>query len=677
MSHKRWIVADADKEKASMLSEKLNIDPFIAFLLVSRGIDDELSMSDFLSDSCAFTSPYSLKDMDKAVSRINKALDNCEKICIYGDYDCDGVTSTALLYTFFESMGADVTYFIPNRLIDGYGMNNNAIDEIKSRGTNLIITVDNGISAVDEAEYIYSLGMELIITDHHLVGDILPKACAVINPHRKENKLKFRDFAGVGVAFKLACALYDGDAGEMLEQYADLVALGTIGDVVALKSENRDFVKAGLELINNGSRIGIEALREAAGNADNELTAVDAAFQLCPRINAAGRMDTASKALELLICDDYEQAHFKAQQLNIENNHRHEVEKNIADDIAIAVSDNPELVEDRVIVIAGRNYHRGVIGISASHVVSLYGKPAVIIGIHDDGSCTGSARSVDGFNIFDAISSCSDLLTHFGGHPLAAGLGLSESDIHIFRQRINEYAAKMYPVMPEQVLKLDCKLSPFYLNTDLVDNLMQLEPYGAGNSQPIFGLFNVKLMSVTSIGDGKHIRFEVEKKGRSFKIVKFQTAQEDFPYKNGDMLDIAIKISKNYYKGRYYLSICAQDIRLNATDDDKYFREKSSFELFRLGDYAQDGIYPDRNVFALLYRFLKQSEGWQYGFDDLYFAMGQSITYAQLYFALETLCQAGLISRDGRKILLNKTEGKANLENTNIIKTLKGRLNIE
>lgn len=677
MSHKRWIVADADKEKASMLSEKLNIDPFIVFLLVSRGIDDELSMSDFLSDSCAFTSPYSLKDMDKAVSRINKALDNCEKICIYGDYDCDGVTSTALLYTFFESMGADVTYFIPNRLIDGYGMNNNAIDEIKSRGTNLIITVDNGISAVDEAEYIYSLGMELIITDHHLVGDILPKACAVINPHRKENKLKFRDFAGVGVAFKLACALYDGDAGEMLEQYADLVALGTIGDVVALKSENRDFVKAGLELINNGSRIGIEALREAAGNADNELTAVDAAFQLCPRINAAGRMDTASKALELLICDDYEQAHFKAQQLNIENNHRHEVEKNIADDIAIAVSDNPELVEDRVIVIAGRNYHRGVIGISASHVVSLYGKPAVIIGIHDDGSCTGSARSVDGFNIFDAISSCSDLLTHFGGHPLAAGLGLSESDIHIFRQRINEYAAKMYPVMPEQVLKLDCKLSPFYLNTDLVDNLMQLEPYGAGNSQPIFGLFNVKLMSVTSIGDGKHIRFEVEKKGRSFKIVKFQTAQEDFPYKNGDMLDIAIKISKNYYKGRYYLSICAQDIRLNATDDDKYFREKSSFELFRLGDYAQDGIYPDRNVFALLYRFLKQSEGWQYGFDDLYFAMGQSITYAQLYFALETLCQAGLISRDGRKILLNKTEGKANLENTNIIKTLKGRLNIE
>lgn len=677
MSHKRWIVADADKEKASMLSEKLNIDPFIAFLLVSRGIDDELTISDFLSDSCAFTSPYSLKDMDKAVSRINKALDNCEKICIYGDYDCDGVTSTALLYTFFESMGADVTYFIPNRLTDGYGMNNNAIDEIKSRGTNLIITVDNGISAVDEAEYIYSLGMELIITDHHLVGDILPKACAVINPHRKENKLKFRDFAGVGVAFKLACALYDGDAGEMLEQYADLVALGTIGDVVALKSENRDFVKAGLELINNGSRIGIEALREAAGNADNELTAVDAAFQLCPRINAAGRMDTASKALELLICDDYEQAHFKAQQLNIENNHRHEVEKNIADDIAIAVSDNPELVEDRVIVIAGRNYHRGVIGISASHVVSLYGKPAVIIGIHDDGSCTGSARSVDGFNIFDAISSCSDLLTHFGGHPLAAGLGLSESDIHIFRQRINEYAAKMYPVMPEQVLKLDCKLSPFYLNTDLVDNLMQLEPYGAGNSQPIFGLFNVKLMSVTSIGDGKHIRFEVEKKGRSFKIVKFQTAQEDFPYKNGDMLDIAIKISKNYYKGRYYLSICAQDIRLNATDDDKYFREKSSFELFRLGDYAQDGIYPDRNVFALLYRFLKQSEGWQYGFDDLYFAMGQSITYAQLYFALETLCQAGLISRDGRKILLNKTEGKANLENTNIIKTLKGRLNIE
>lgn len=677
MSHKRWIVADADKEKASLLSEKLNIDPFIAFLLVSRGIDDELSAADFLSSSCAFSSPYSLKDMDKAVSRINEALENDEKICIYGDYDCDGVTSTALLYTFFESLGADVIYFIPNRLTDGYGMNMSAIDKIKAQGTDLIITVDNGISAIDEAEYIYSLGMELIVTDHHQVGDILPRACAVVNPHREDNSIRFRDFAGVGVAFKLACAVYDGEIEEMLEQYADLVAIGTIGDVVALKGENRGLVKAGLALINSDSRIGIAALRAAAGNADNALNAVDIAFQLCPRINAAGRMDSADKALELLICDDYEDARFKAEQLNLENTHRHEVESNIIDDIKQTISDNPSLADERVMVIAGRGYHHGVIGIVASHIVTAYGKPAIIIGIDDDGKCTGSARSVDGFNIFEAISSCGDLLTHFGGHPLAAGLGIDENNIDLFRQRINSYAMDICPVMPAQSIKLDCKLSPFYLNTDLVDNLASLEPYGADNPQPIFGLFNVTLMSVTPIGDGKHIRIEVQKKGQNFKIVKFRTTADAFPYKKDDRIDLAISVSKNLFKGRYYLSIRCEDVRLNGIDDDKYFDEKSDFELFRLGKAAKGNVYPDRACLAAIYRFLKQNNGWLYSFDDLYFALGQNISYARLFYALETFSEAGLITLDGERIIINKAEGKADLDNTNVIKTLKGRLNIE
>lgn len=677
MAHKKWIVADADKEKASLLSEKLNIDPFIAFLLVSRGIDDELSVSDFLSESCAFTSPYSLADMDKAVKRINKALDNNEKICIYGDYDCDGVTATALLYTFFESMGADVTYFIPNRLTDGYGMNMSAIDKIKSLGTDLIVTVDNGISAVKEAEHIYSLGMELIVTDHHQIGDTLPKACAVINPHREDNKIKFHDFAGVGVAFKLACAVYDGDVAEMLEQYADLVAIGTIGDIVPLKSENRGLVRTGLKLINSNSRIGVNALRRAAGNDENELSSVDVAFQLCPRINAAGRMDTANIAVELLICDDYDEARFKAEQLNLENIHRHEIETNIAEDIREIIDKNPSLIEDRIIVIAGRNYHHGVIGIAASNIVSVYGKPSIIIGIDDDGKCTGSARSVDGFNIFEAISSCSDILTHFGGHPLAAGLGIDENNIDLFRERINDYAREKYPVMPPQTLRLDCKLSPFYLNIDLVDNLTSLEPYGAENSQPVFGLFNVRLMSVTSIGDGKHIRIEVQKKGQNVKVVQFNISAEDFPYKAGDMLDLAVKVSKNYFKGKYYLSVRSVDIRLNGIDDDKYFLQKSDYELFKLGYNGKNNLLPRREDFALIYRFLKQNNGWKYSFDDLYFALGQAVSYGQLSFALDAFCEAGLITFEGESVILNKTEGKADLDNTNVMKTLKGRLSIE
>ncbi len=677
MSHKKWIVADADKEKASVLSEKLNIDPFLAFLLVSRGIDNELCASDFLSDSCVCTSPFSLKDMDKAVERITLALESDQKICIYGDYDCDGVTSTALLYSFFESIGADVIYYIPNRLTDGYGMNFGAIDYIKSQDVDLIVTVDNGISSFDEADYIYSLGMELIVTDHHQIGDRLPRAYAVVNPHREDNDIDFRDFAGVGVAFKLACAIDGGDVEEMIALYADLVAIGTIGDIVPLVSENRGLVRAGLELINMNVREGINALRIAAGNDDRELTATDVAFQLCPRINAAGRMDHAKKAVELLISEDYNDAKFKAQQLNDNNIYRHEVETDIIDAIHSKIAEEPALVEDRVIIIDGRNFHHGVIGIVASNIVSAYGKPAMIIGVDDDGEGTGSARSIDGFNIYDAIASCSDMLTHFGGHPLAAGFGIREEDIPQFRKKINEFAKANYPVMPPETLHIDCKLSPFYLDTDLVDNLKVLEPYGAKNPEAVFGLFNVELVNVTPIGDGKHIRIEVQKKGRKFKVVKFKTSMDEFAYKQGDFIDLAVKVSKNIFKGKYYLSIRAVDIRKSKIDDDIYFNQKSDYELFKLRLNNKTEMYPTREIFAVIYKFLKKNNGWQYSFDDLYFALEQRVPYGTLKFAIEAFEQAGLLVVNNDKIILKQVAEKAVLENTQVMITLKGRLNIE
>lgn len=674
MSHKKWIVADADKDKASLLSEKLNIDPLLAFLLVSRGIDDELTASAFLSDANAYSSPYSLKDMDKAVSRINLALEQGERICIYGDYDCDGVTATALLYSFFESIGADVTYYIPNRLSEGYGMNTTAIDKIKAMGTDLIITVDNGISAVNEAEYIYSLGMQLIVTDHHQIGDALPRAEAVVNPHRSDNSIRFRDFAGVGVAFKLACAVYDGEIDELLEQYADLVAIGTIGDVVSLRDENRSLVKAGIELINSGSRIGLSALRREAGSSDDYMTASDIAFQLCPRINAAGRMDEPSKALELLICDDYDEAALRAAQLNEENVHRHQVESNILDDIKSSIALDKSLASDRVIVIAGKGYHHGVIGIVASHIVSLYGKPAIIIGIDEEsGECTGSARSIDGFNIFEAISACSDYLTHFGGHPLAAGLGLSEDNIDNFRAAINNYAKNKYPIMPPQTLQIDMKISPFYLDVNLVDSLELLEPCGADNVQPVFALFNMMLENIASIGDGKHVRLEVSKKGKIFKIVKFRTSADEIPYSVGDRIDLAVKISKNLYKGKYYLSIRAVDIRRNGIDDDKYFTEKADYELFRLGGKCHTQQYPARDACSAVYRLLRQKNGFGGSVDDLYFSLGQSVTYGQLCYALDAFCEAGLITIND-SITVNQVSGKADLENTTVLRSLKGRI---
>ncbi len=675
MSYKKWVIADGDKEKASVLSEKLNLDPLVAFLLVSRGIDNQLTASDFLSPGCAFSSPFSLKDMDKAVERINRALDENEKICIYGDYDCDGVTSTALLFTFMESLGADVTYFIPNRLTDGYGMNRDAIDRIKQQGTALIITVDNGISSFDEAEYIYSLGMELIVTDHHQIGDRLPKACAVINPHREDNHIRFRDFAGVGIAFKLACAVYGGEVEDMLEQYADLVAIGTIGDIVSLKDENRGLVKAGLKLINEDSRISIAALKRAAGSEDSYMGAGDVAFQLCPRINAAGRMDNPDKALELLLCDDYEQARFMAQQLNTENAHRHEVESNMVDDIKLQIEQNPSLAGQRVIVVKGANYHKGVIGIAASHIVENYSKPSIVISTDDDGNAIASARSVEGFNIYEAISSCSDLTTHFGGHPLAAGFGLKSCDIDLFRKRINEYAKNKYPVMPVETLHIDCRISPFYLTTDFADNLAVLEPYGADNPKPLFGLYNMTLCSVTPIGDGKHIRIEAQKKGKIFRIVKFGVREDEFPYRQGDILDFAVRISKNFYKGKYYISICAVDIRKNGMDENTFFAEKSDYQLFVAGEKNKTKMYPDRAACSAVYRFIRDNNGWNFSYDDLYFCL-KGVTYGQMRFALDAFCEAGLISAD-KKITVNPVSQKADLENTGVMKALKGRLEIE
>lgn len=673
MSYKKWVIEAADKEKASALSEKLNIDPFLSYLLAVRGINDELSVSEFLSDSVRLVSPFLFADMDKAVSRINLAVEGNEKICIYGDYDCDGVTSTALLFTFLESMGADVTYFIPDRLKDGYGMNCKAIDEIHSWGTDLIVTVDNGISAINEAEYIYSLGMELVVTDHHQIGEILPKAEAVVNPHREDNKILFRDFAGVGVAFKLVCAMYDGDTDDLLEQYADLVTIGTIGDVVPLVGENRSLVKSGLSLINNDTRIGLSALKELAGSKERELTAGDVAFQICPRINAAGRMDKASIAVELLMTDDYEIAKVRAQQLCDENEHRHQVENNISEDIENQIRENPSLANDRVIVIDGKGYHKGVIGISASHISEVYSKPAIVIGVDENGDGTGSARSIEGFNIFEAISSCEDLLTHFGGHPLAAGLGINSSDIPKFRRRINEYAEKYYSVMPVETLNIDCKLSPFYLTVDLVDSISRLEPYGEKNKQPIFGIFNMTLCSVAPIGDGRHIRIEASKKGKIFRIVFFKITADEFPYKQGDVLDFAVRISKNLYKGRYYLSIQAVDVRKSGSDFDKFFIEKSDYQLFLLGDKNKTSLYPERNECSVIYKFLKQNGGWKYTAEDLYFALEQKVTYGQLCYALDAFEEAGLISRNNC-ITINKVSGKTDLDSTNVLKILKGRL---
>lgn len=674
MAIKKWVIRQADKERASQISEKFNIDPFVAFLMVSRGIVDDIDVVNFMTDEFMLSSPFDMADMDEAVFTVSEAIENGDKICVYGDYDCDGVTSTTLLVDFLRSKGADVCYYIPSRETEGYGLNNSAIDEIARWGVNLIITVDNGISAFDEAEHIYELGMSLVVTDHHQLTDgKLPRAEAVVNPHREDNAMDFRDFCGVGVAFKFAVAMDEDNVEDVVERYIDLVAIGTIADVMPLKEENRAFVRRGLQKLNNNPR---KSLAPLIKRNSNEITSQDIAFQICPRINAMGRMGDAKRAVEFLLCDDAAQAVSACNSLDEENANRQQVEQEIIEDVKKQIKKNPRLVASPVIVVAGKGYHHGVIGIVAAHILEKYGKPTFVIGIDENGIARGSARSVEGFNIFEALSACSDDMIQFGGHPLAAGITLKEDMIEKFSADINEFAIKNYPVMPQVELTLDFKLAPSYLNLNLVDSLSVLEPYGAGNSQAVFGIYKLRLLGVTPLSEGKHIRLDLQKKDTKIRVVKFSTPYDDFPYKPGDELNLAVKVSKNAYNGKMYLSVQALDIRLSSLDEDKYFAEKSVYDLYRYTGKVDESLYPTREDCAFVYKYLKKNNGYPYSLENLYFRLQDNITYGKLMFALKAFSQGGLINYK-KGITLNTVKEKVNLEETPILKALKGRLNIE
>ena len=675
MAFKKWVVRSAEKERACALSEKFNIDPFVAFLMVSRGITDDIEALNFLSTDFLMSSPFDFADMEAAVETVYESVESGEKICIYGDYDCDGVTATTLLVDFLKSKGADVCFYIPSREAEGYGMHNEAVEEIASWGVKLIITVDNGINAFEQARRVYELGMKLVVTDHHqLTDDKLPKAEAVVNPHRKDNSLEFSDFCGVGVAFKLAVAMDEDNADEIVDKYIDLVAVGTIADVMPLVDENRAIVRLGIKKFNSSPRAVFKPF--VVANGEKGFNCTDIAFRICPRINAMGRMGDAKRAVELLLSENEQESTGAFNELNEENAHRQSVEQSIIEDVEKKLAKDKRLASRPVIVVAEKGYHHGVIGIVSAHITEKYGKPSFVIGIDENGIARGSARSIEGFNIFEAISACSDDLVQFGGHPLAAGITLKEDMIDKFRQDINEFAIENYPVMPQSELIIDMKLSPAYLNVELADSLCVLEPYGAGNPNVVFGIYKMTLLGVTPIGEGKHIRLELQKKNTKIRAVKFSQTVEDFPYSSGDVLDLAVRIGKNYYNGKTYLSVHIVDVRLSSSDEEKYFSEKSIYELYLSTGKADKSLYPEREDCSVVYKYLKQNGGYNYTARDLYFRLQSSITYGKLMFALKAFNQAGLINIQ-KKITLNQPKQKVDLESTDILKTLKGRIESE
>lgn len=675
---RKWEVRPLDKERAAAFAQTYGVPFFLAMLMNIRGLDDAAHLREFLGEGEPLSDPFLLKDMDKAAARITRAVDNMEKIAVYGDYDADGATSTAMLYSYLETRGADVIFYIPQREGEGYGMNIGAVEYLKEQGVSLIVTVDNGISSVQEVARANELGIDVVVTDHHRPQEILPDAVAVVDAYRPDDTSPYKHFSGVGIAFKLLMALEDGagDVEDLLEAYSDLAAIGTIGDIVPLTGENRTLIRAGLERLSQSDRPGVQALLENAGVAGKALTSTNVAFTLVPRINATGRMGAPERAVRLLISGYEEEAEVLSEEICADNEERRRVEAEIAE-AAFADIEAKGYMKDRVVVVDGENWHHGVIGIVASRVTERCGKPCMIIS-RGETEAKGSGRSIEGFSLFEAICACGDLLIKFGGHPMAAGITLKPENIEAFRKRINQYAAEHFPQMPTQTVTLDCKLNPAALSVSMAQSLTQLEPFGNGNPQPVFGLFNMELSNVTPVGGGGHLRLTLEKNGAVITAMRFNTKPEELPYHIGDKIDLAVQLEAREFRGQPSLTVIVRDMKFAAFNTEKNIASLASFEKWQRGEVlsAEDKnrLYPDRACLAAIYRALRTVNGKETDQVRFVSQFGKDMTLGLFKTALLVFEERGLvhseIADDTFTATLIETSGKTDITRSPVLLAL-------
>lgn len=675
---RKWEVRPLDKERAAAFAQTYGVPFFLAMLMNIRGLDDAAHLREFLGEGEPLSDPFLLKDMDKAAARITRAVDNMEKIAVYGDYDADGVTSTAMLYSYLETRGADVIFYIPQREGEGYGMNMGAVEYLKEQGVSLIVTVDNGISSVQEVARANELGIDVVVTDHHRPQAILPDAVAVVDAYRPDDTSPYKHFSGVGIAFKLLMALEDGagDVEDLLEAYSDLAAIGTIGDIVPLTGENRTLIRAGLERLSQSDRPGVQALLENAGIAGKALTSTNVAFTLVPRINATGRMGAPERAVRLLISGYEEEAEVLSEEICADNEERRRVEAEIAE-AAFADIEAKGYMKDRVVVVDGENWHHGVIGIVASRVTERCGKPCMIIS-RGETEAKGSGRSIEGFSLFEAICACGDLLIKFGGHPMAAGITLKPENIEAFRKRINRYAAEHFPQMPTQTVTLDCKLNPAALSVSMAQSLTQLEPFGNGNPQPVFGLFNMELSNVTPVGGGGHLRLTLEKNGAVITAMRFNTKPEELPYHIGDKIDLAVQLEAREFRGQPSLTVIVRDMKFAAFNTEKNIASLASFEKWQRGEVlsAEDKnrLYPDRACLAAIYRALRTVNGKETDQVRFVSQFGKDMTLGLFKTALLVFEERGLVHSeivdDTFTAALIETSGKTDITRSPVLLAL-------
>ena len=695
------------------LARDTGLSEIMARLLYTRGYPTAQKVISFLrQEESQFHDPYSLLDMSLAVERVFAALEKGEKIAIYGDYDVDGVTSVSLLYLYLKELNAEVEYYIPSRTKEGYGISKSALEVLKAHGVTLMITVDTGITAMDEIEYAKALGIDTVVTDHHECRAELPKACAVVNPHRMDDPYPFKELAGVGVVFKLISALeiekcrIGGESAEdgirrICAKYADLVSIGTIADVMPIVDENRLIVSYGLRLIENTKRPGLRALIEAASGGKSlkkrKINSGFIGFVIAPRMNAAGRVSDASIAVELLLTENKESAKRLADQLCELNLARQVEENRIAEQAYQQIEETLDGENNRVIVIENDTWQQGIIGIVSSRITERYGLPSILISF--DGSTQGeptmndlgkgSGRSVKGLNLVEALTACEDLLVRFGGHELAAGLTVQRCNIDAFRKRINRYAEEQLGDEPLcMTLDADCEVETKDLTMQLAHDISALEPFGVANPVPVFVLRGARLLRVIPMGGGKHIKLVLEKDGVELTAVWFGVSPLRLPFELMEEVDVMFQLNINEFQGMVSLQLLVQDMQLSEHFESSYESEKRLYDEIKQGAAfsPEDDVIPTRDDMAVVYKFLRREYRSGHSVFTLRRLLAQlrmqgfeEIRYTKLKFIIrimQELLVCGVTETDTDHYVFEfyDSTAKTNIEKSSILHKLKKQL---
>ena len=689
-----WSIGEYDKNCVSNLMQELSLKEFLTKVLVAKGFDTPEKANEYLNSNInSLADPFLLKDMEKAVNKIKSSVSSKEKIMIYGDYDVDGITSVAALWRYLTFKGANVCYYIPERVNEGYGLNTAAIKKFAADGVKLIITVDSGITAHEEIAYAASLGIDVVITDHHECREELPEAVAVVNPHRQDSDYPFRELAGVGVVFRLICA-YEGNRNisTICSKYSDIVALGTVADVMPIVGENRIIVKHGLAALANTKNKGLcslieQTFAERKSAQRKNITASSIGFGLAPRINAAGRIGDVNKALKLLITENKSEADEIATYLCAVNRERQLVENMIFEEAVKQIESNHDFDNDKVIVLVSEKWHLGVIGIVASKITERYKLPSILISI--DGEIgKGSGRSVKGFNINEAISACKNLLIKYGGHELAAGLTIDKNNVDAFRKAINDYASQNFDFDSVcNYVNADFEIDVSDITVDNAKQLQSMEPFGLQNPIPMFFIKNAYIEELYSIGDGKHIKLTIEKNGHRATALYFGMPADKFGFSEGDTVDLMCNMDINDFRGTLSVQIIVKDVRMCSAD---CVEKANNIEVFRnildnseivVDDEHIPGMIDFRSAFLYLKTIMNDYDSafvidvWQAS-RNLSNSYNIRCSSLKLNIILEVFNEMKLINlvqtnAESATLSVMKTEEKVNLESSSFLSRLK------